>query len=143
MAGLLPAFPSSFPFTAMIPVRITDVNYGNHVGNDAVLSLLHEARMQFLSQYGFTELNCGGAGLIMRDVVIEFKKELHYGQSLWIDVVATDLSKASFDLYYRVRVGDTPNPAVLAKTGMVCFDYNTKKIMAVPEVVKAAFETQR
>lgn len=141
MAGLLPAFPSSFPFTAMIPVRITDVNYGNHVGNDAVLSLLHEARMQFLSHYGFTELNCGGAGLIMRDVVIEFKKEIHYGQSLWIDVVAADLSKVSFDLYYRIRIGDTAAPAVLAKTGMVCFDYTAKKIMAVPEVVKTAFET--
>lgn len=141
MAGLLAAFPPSFPFTAMIPVRITDVNYGNHVGNDAVLSLLHEARMQFLSQYGFTELNCGGAGLIMRDVVIEFKKELHYGQTLWIDVAAADLSKVSFDLFYRIRIGDTPTPAVLAKTGMVCFDYKAKKIMAVPEIVKSAFQS--
>jgi len=29
-----------------IPVRITDINYGNHVGNDAFVSIIHEARMQ-------------------------------------------------------------------------------------------------
>lgn len=136
MAGQLPAFPQQFSFTASIPVRITDVNYGNHVGNDAVLSILHEARMQFLAHHGFTELDCGGAGLIMRDVVIEFKKEIHYGQSLMIDVIAIDFTKVSFDIYYRVQTEGSNTPLVIARTGMVCIDYKARKIMAVPDVVK-------
>ncbi|MBA3674954.1 MAG: esterase, partial [Chitinophagaceae bacterium] len=40
-----------------IPVRITDINYGDHVGNDSLVAIIHEARMQFLQHYGYTELN--------------------------------------------------------------------------------------
>lgn len=139
MAALIPDFPADFSFTARIPVRITDINYGNHVGNDAVLSLLHEARMQFLGQFGFTELNCGGAGLIMKDVAIEFKKEIHYGQVLLIDVQTGPLSRVSFELYYRIRSEGTDTVSVQARTGMVCFDYSAKKIMGIPEAVRKAF----
>jgi acyl-CoA thioesterase FadM len=66
--------PKDFSFQTIIPIRITDVNYGGHVGNDTVLTLLHEARMQFLKHHGFSEMDFGGAGLIMSDVIIEFKK---------------------------------------------------------------------
>jgi len=132
MAGNFAQFPDSFEFTATIPIRITDINYGNHVGNDSVLSLLHEARMQFLNSYGFSELDCAGVGLIMKDVVIEFKKEIKYGQILEIDVKANTFSKVSFEIYYRARFAGTESMAVLARTGMVCYDYAKKKIAAVP-----------
>jgi acyl-CoA thioesterase FadM len=62
--------PEAFSFSTNIPVRITDLNYGGHVGNDAFLSLLHEARMQFLQQFGYSEMNVEGVGLIMSDVGI-------------------------------------------------------------------------
>ena len=39
--------------TFIIPVRITDLNYGNHVGNDAFVSIIHEARMKWLHSYFF------------------------------------------------------------------------------------------
>ena len=42
------ALPATFPFRTEIPVRITDLNYGGHLGNDALLGLLHEARVHFL-----------------------------------------------------------------------------------------------
>ena len=47
--------PETYLFSTEIPVRITDLNYGNHLGNDAILSLLHEARVRFLAYYGWTE----------------------------------------------------------------------------------------
>ena len=64
--------PEHFPFTVEIPVRITDLNYGGHVGNDSILSLIHEIRVQFLRHHGYGELNVAGVGLIMADVTIEF-----------------------------------------------------------------------
>jgi len=56
--------PERFQFVTEIPLRITDINYGGHLGNDALLSLLHEARVQFLRQYGFTEMNVDGRSII-------------------------------------------------------------------------------
>ena len=54
MARIKIAVPPQFTFSTQIPVRITDINYGGHLGNDALLALLHEARVQFLRRYGYT-----------------------------------------------------------------------------------------
>jgi acyl-CoA thioester hydrolase len=134
--------PAQFPFRTLIPIRIGDINYGNHVGNDAVLSIIHEARVQFLNSYGFTELNCGGAGLIMTDVVIEFKKEILYGDVVEAEVAAANITTIGFDLYYQLSVTRNNNPlhVASAKTGMVCYDYTKKKIIPIPTVVKEAIK---
>ncbi|MFT3845076.1 MAG: thioesterase family protein [Lacibacter sp.] len=138
MSRIKISLPETFLFTTTIPVRITDINYGNHVGNDAVLSLIHEARMQFLAHYGFTELNCGGAGLIMADAGIEFKKEIFYGDVLEIKVTASNFSSVGFDLFYLLQKTNSNNmiTVAVAKTGMVCYNYESKKITSVPSDVK-------
>lgn len=135
MSRIKLTLPEQFSFTATIPVRITDLNYGNHVGNDAVLSIIHEARMQFLAHHGFAELNCGGVGLIMSDVGIEFKKEIFYGDVLSVNIAAINFTSVGFDLYYQILNKENVITA-LAKTGMVCYDYDKKKIAQVPVVVK-------
>lgn len=135
MSRIKIAFPETVSFTATIPVRITDLNYGNHVGNDAVLSIMHEARVQFLSHNGYAELNCGGVGLIMSDVGIEFKKEIFYGDVLAVQIAAVNFSTVGFDLFYRILNKENVVVA-LAKTGMICYNYDVKKIAAVPAEVK-------
>ncbi|HEX7847664.1 MAG TPA: thioesterase family protein [Chitinophagaceae bacterium] len=138
MARIKLSLPGNFSFSTSIPIRITDLNYGNHVGNDAVLSIIHEARMQFLGHFGYTEMDFAGVGMIMSDVAIEFKNELFYGDILIASVVATEFSKAGFDLYYKLEK-ETNGKRILvaaAKTGMVCYDYDLKKIVAVPEEAK-------
>jgi YbgC/YbaW family acyl-CoA thioester hydrolase len=126
--------PSHFTFNALIPVRVTDLNYGGHVGNDSILSIIHEARMQFLKHFGLSELQFAGTGLIMSDVTIEFLAEAFYGDMLEVGVAATDFTRAGFTLYYAIakRLGDTKVAVANAKTGMVCYDYARKKVSAVP-----------
>ena len=71
----------------------------------------------------------------MSDVAIEFKKELFYGDVVEIAVTATAFERVSFDIFYKLdtlRNGKNITVAV-AKTGMVCSDYTTKKITPVPE----------
>ena len=137
MARIKIELPEHFAFTTTIPVRITDLNYGNHVGNDTILSMIHEARVQFLQHLGYGELNLAGVGLIMSDVAIEFKSELFYGDAVIVSVAAGDLSKISFDLYYKLekQSGDTRQLVAAAKTGMVCYDYGKKKVAAIPKEV--------
>lgn len=132
------SLPDSFHFSCQVPVRITDINYGGHVGNDAILSIIHEARMQFFKSLGYTEMNLAGAGLIMADVAIEFKSELFYGDIVTASVAATELSKVGFDICYKLEK-QTADKAILvavAKTGMICYDYDKKKIIAVPDEAK-------
>lgn len=135
--------PQQFYFTTSIPVRITDLNYGAHVGNDTILTLIHEARVQFLKSFGYDELNMAGVGLIMSDVAIEFKAQLFYGTFLKAHVAAADFTRAGFDLFYRLVIeeNNSETEIALAKTGMVCFDYTRNKVVAVP--AEAAERLQR
>ena len=130
--------PESFIFSCEIPIRITDLNYGKHVGNDTILSLVHEARMQFLGQWGFTEMQFAGVSMIMSDVAIEFKSELFYGDVVTARVKAGEVSKIGFELLYKLEKnsGEKRILVAIAKTGMICFDYERKKIVSVPNLAR-------
>ena len=145
MARIKIDLPEKFPFSTTIPVRITDVNYGGHVGNDTVLSIIHEARMQFLKSYGYEELKFEGVGMIMSDVGIEFKNELFYGDIVLASVAIKEFSKISFDIYYKLEKEELGKKELvaMAKTGMVCYDYGKKKIVAVPERVKQTIQVTK
>lgn len=129
--------PEHFTFTTEIPIRITDLNYGGHVGNDSVLSILHEIRMQFLRHHEYTELDLAGTGIIMADVAIEFKSEVFYGETIRASVAAGEFSRVGFDVYYKLEksVAGKWVTVALARTGMVCYNYTQKKIASVPKEV--------
>ena len=132
--------PDTFTFQTEIPVRITDINYGNHLGNDAILSMMHEVRVQFLQNLGYSELDVEGAGLIMSDTAIIYKGEGFYGDVLTVRVTATDLNKYGFDLMY-LFTNQHGKEIAHAKTGMLCFNYQTRKIVPLPDAVRAKFES--
>ncbi len=130
--------PEKFSFVTEIPVRITDVNYGGHVGNDSILGILHEARLRFLKHHGYSEMDLGGSGMIMADVAIEFKHEAFYGDSVIASVAANDFQRVSFDICYKLEKESNGEKltVAIAKTGLVCDDYTRKKICNLPvEVV--------
>lgn len=135
------AIPDHVSFETAIPVRITDLNYGAHLGNDALLSILHEARLQLLKHFGYTELDLGGASLIMADVAIEYKGEGFYGDVLTLRLAFDDVHKYGFDITYHV-LNQNGKEVARAKTGMLCFNYQQRKLMALPNEVKARIETK-
>jgi YbgC/YbaW family acyl-CoA thioester hydrolase len=110
------------------------LNYGGHVGNDTVLSLIHEARVQFLKSFNYKELNVEGVSLIMCDAEIEFKAELFYGDIITAFVTVNNFSRVGFDLYYKLMKEETLVTA--AKTGMICYNYDTRKVVSLPQKVK-------
>lgn len=143
MARIKIELPEKFYFQTVIPIRITDLNYGGHVGNDSILTIAHEARAQFLHSLQFTELNMAGVALIMGDAAIEFKAELFYGDLLQVSVSAGEFSRVGFDIFYKMEKEVTGKKTIVAivKTGMVCFDYEKKKVTAMPEAARQKFES--
>lgn len=130
--------PENYISKFKIPVRITDINYGNHVGNDSIIAIIHEARAQFLELYNFTELSVAGTSLIMSDIAVEFKNEAFYKDIIEVKLFADNLSRVAFELYYSLSAL-RKNEIILianAKTGMVCFNYKEKKVESVPDKLK-------
>ncbi|WP_439881082.1 thioesterase family protein [Pontibacter sp. MBLB2868] len=140
MARVKVDIPGHVHFEAVIPVRVTDLNYGNHLGNDALLSIMHEARMQLLAHFRWSELNLAGASMIMADVAIEYKGEGFYGDILHVKLAFNDLNKYGFDITYHITNQDGKEVA-RAKTGMLCFNYKERKLTSLPAEVKEKIET--
>lgn len=127
---------STYPFSTDIVVRTTDLNYGGHLGNDSLLSLIHEARVAFLAFHGFTELDCGGVSLTMGDAALVYQGEAFAGDRLRFEVATGESSQSGFRLFYRVTRLSDEKEIALAETGMVCFDYKGGKIKKLPDKVK-------
>ena len=122
----------SYPFSFAITVRTTDLNYGGHLGNDKLLSLVHEARVAFLASLGYKEREFAGESLIMGDTAIVYQGEGFAGDELKFEVGCSEISRCGFRLNYRVKKTDG-TPVAMIENGMVCFDYNNKKVKPLPE----------
>lgn len=127
-----------YPFACELAVRTTDLNYGGHLGNDRLLALVHEARVAFLGAHGWSELDCGGPGLIMADAAIAYRAEAFAGDVLRFEVAAVEPSRAGFRLALRVTRPSDGAEVALVETGMVCFDYGRRRPVALPATVRAA-----
>ena len=135
MARVKLLIPNHKIFATEIGVRITDINYGNHVGNDAFVRIVHEARVQWLTSNNYTELNIEGTSLIMADLAVEYKGESFYGDILKVEITVGEISRAGFELYYQIQTNRNGNSFLIvkAKTGMVCYNYEEKKVRELPE----------
>ncbi len=132
MARIKLQMPENYQFSTTIDVRITDLNYANHLANDSLLSIIHEARVRFLNHLGYTEIDIEGIGIMMADVVIIYKSQSYYGDSLNIEVGVGEISKKSCDLHYRITK-DEDKVVALCKTAIVFFDFQTQKPVRIPE----------
>lgn len=139
MARIRLTLPQTLVFETNLKVRISDINYGGHLGNDSVLSLMHEARFQFYKHLGYTdELSIDGVGTIQADTAIQYKGEGFHGDEIQVELYLGDMTPKSMDIFYKLSKPD--GLVALGKTGIAFYNYETQKISAMPKPIKAKLE---
>ncbi len=133
MARIKIDLPDSYIFTTEIAVRITDLNYANHLGNDSLLSIVHETRQRFFISLGFSEMDIEGIGTIMSDVVIVYQSQSHFSDILHISIGIKDVSRSTLDLIYLIINKATGKKVATVKTGMVFFNYLKQRPVSIPK----------
>ena len=131
--------PDSFRFQTEIPIRISDINYGGHLGHDTVLSVVHEARVRFLKKKGFTESDVGGCGIILSDAAIVYASEAFHGETLVVAVSPGESGRTSCDLLYLLTDKKSGREVARARTRVVFYDYTRKRPVKAPEAFAEAF----
>ena len=139
MARIKLDLPERFTFSTEIDIRESDMNRGGHLANDALFSLMNEARVRFYHSLGYREEDVEGTGTIMSDAVIVYKAESFVGDRLAFEVTAGDFSRIGCDLFYRVTNTRTGHEVARAKTAIEFFDYGTRKLTQVPEGFRSKF----
>jgi len=126
-----------FIFETQIKIRVTEINSAHHVGNDAFISLINEARVRFLLNFGFSEQDIEGKSLLISDLAVVYKSQSFYGDELKFEIGAGEFNKYGCDIFYRVTNIKTDNLVILAKNGIVFFDYIKNKITKTPDAFLA------
>ena len=127
--------PDNYSYSMEYKVVVTDINYGNHVGNDRLLSIVHEARLDYFKSLGYkNELDFeNNTGIVMADAALIFKNEAFHGDQLIVDLGIKEPGPHGFEMYYRITRSSDDAVIALAKTGIVFYDYSSKKVARIPE----------
>ncbi len=133
--------PDKFIFSTEISVRVYDVNFAGHLGNDSILSMVHEARIRFLKNWGFSEVDTAGAGIIMFDAALQYKSQGYHGDILLFEVTVENFIKNGCDFLFKITNKVNGKEIARAKTGIAFFDYQKNKIVSVPEKFKELIDS--
>ena len=111
----------------------------HHLQNDQIKTLVHEARVRWLANHGWSELDCAGVKLIMGDAALVYQGEFFAGDLVVFKVEAAEKPRSGFRLFFRItRAGNAgPTPIALVENGMICFDYKSRRVAALPAAVAA------
>ena len=124
-------------FITHLAIRVYDLNYGGHLANDRVLSLFHEARVQYLSALGVSESDIGdGVALTQTEAYVAYKGEGLLGDQLVISVWIDNFSRTRFRVNYNVVRQKDEKAIAAGYTVLAAFDYAARKPKRIPELFK-------
>lgn len=141
MARIVFDLPPHFGFSTEIQVYIGHINHGGHLDNARLLSLVSEARVRFFAYLGHTEMNVGGLPIVVADMLVQYRSEAFYGETLRIAMTATELGRCNFDLVWCVSEVQTGREVARGKSGIVFMDPATRRAAPMPDAVRQQFQT--
>lgn len=138
MARLSLQFPDDqYYYTTNLTVRITDINAGNHLANDSMISMISEARARFLFQFGINEN--GPVGILVTDLATTYNAESHARDQLQFEVGVMDINKYGGDIIFRITRPADGKLIAMAKSGFVFIDNVNRKLINPPADFLAKF----
>ncbi len=141
MARLQLSFPEDqFYYSTPMSVRVTDINAGNHLGNDSMISMISEARARFLFEFGVAETERDGTGIIVTDLATTYRAEAHARDQLLFEVGVMDFNKYGGDIIFRITRPRDRKLIAMAKSGFVFFNYKRSEVVVMPEEFQNKFD---
>jgi len=86
MSRIQISLPERFIFSTEIPLYISHINYGGHLDNALLLTVVSEARVRFFKSLGYTELDVEGIGVVMVDAAVQYKSEAFHGEVMVVEM---------------------------------------------------------
>jgi acyl-CoA thioester hydrolase len=116
-----------------IQVRFGDTDMFGHVNNAAFASYVELGRLRFLESLGQ-----GASGLILARLVLDFRRQLRFGDQPELETYVTRLGTTSFGLGQRLLLAG--ESVCDADSVVVCFDYASQRPIPIPGVLRRGLE---
>lgn len=140
MARIQIELPAQLPFSTEITLYLSHMNYGGHLDNALLLTIVSEARARFFKSLGYTELDVEGVGIIVSDAALQYRSEAFHGEVMVVRMGAAEFGSKGCDLLWCMNEKTTNREVARGKTGIVFFDYTTRKIAPVPDNFRLRLE---
>ncbi|HPU30233.1 MAG TPA: thioesterase family protein [Syntrophorhabdaceae bacterium] len=130
----------TYDFQYKLQIQIGHINYAGHVGHDAIIAIIWEARTQLFKLLGVSELDLGDkrTGIIMKDLAVNFHGKLFLFDEILVESHIGNIKKNGFRIYYRILKND--KKIAIAETGFLTYDYQNKKVVPIPSTFLSALE---
>ncbi len=128
----------TFRFSATIDVRWRDLDALSHVNNAVYFTYLEQARFQYLAAVGVAPDTPSGIGIILAEATCQFKSPLTLGERVVVYIRISELRRSSFVFEYRME-GEDGRVAAEARTAQVCYDYDGRHSIPIPDAWRRAF----
>lgn len=132
-----------FPAEAIIhrhplAVRVTDMNYGRHLGHDALVSLLHEARIQAFAALGLSEWDMHGYPTLVADLAVQYQSEARWPDALIIATAVPEPQGKALTVYQRIYQAESEQIVATARVNQLLIDVASGRPIEVPEQIQQA-----
>lgn len=131
--------PPNLAFATDITLYQSHINFGGHLDNALLLTVVSEARARFFKSLGFSELDVAGAGIIVADAALQYRSEAFHGEVMVVQMDAANFSRKGCDLVWCMNEKLSQREVARGKTGIVFFDYATRETVPVPLAFRAQF----
>lgn len=124
-------------YSEKFKLTIRDINYANHMDHLSLLNYLHETRVRFLREQGYTELDVDGlgSGLVVADLHCRYRCECFYGDEIDVQLSLELTSPTRLIFQYSIY---RANDVLVAQASIkVAFLNVEHKIVVVPNYLQA------
>jgi acyl-CoA thioester hydrolase len=132
---------SDFPVVIVLPVLWGDQDAFGHVNNNAYFRWFESARIEYFQRIGLLEmLAADRIGPILASVACDYRRQLHFPDTIKVGMRATKIGRSSLGLEHVVVSQKHDTVAAEGRSTVVVFDYRAHKSHPIPQALRQAIE---
>jgi acyl-CoA thioester hydrolase len=131
--------PAPFTVVHELRPRFRDTDAMGHINNAVYITYLEVARQEYWRRLDGSE-DYGSVPFILAHVSCDFRSEALMSEVLEIGIRCEWIGAKSFAFRYEVREQETRRLVIEATSVQVCYDYASKRSIAMPERLRAGLE---
>lgn len=110
-----------------------------HINNAVYVTYLEVARQEYWRAYS-RQVDYRRVPFILAHVTIDFRSEALVNERLLLGIRCGSIGNKSFTFEYEIRERESRRLVVEASSVQVCYDYDQKRSIAVPEELRRTLE---
>ena len=131
-----------FVFETVMRVRNTEIDVGQHLTLESLISLLAEARARFLYSKGIKDINAECQGLIVSNLQLNIINRVRAREELLFEVGIEHISDKDGEMAIKVTRMYDGSLVAKARKSFVQYDYRSNRSISFNSDVKDALNQQ-